>query len=132
MPEHEYAPTLPAVAAPRGGVRRAWDGPARAAMKRLTRAPNLALATLWADMLTNAGIDATVQRMYASSIAGELPPDQALPEVWVSDDAELERARVLLHELRHPMHRHWVCRACGEIVDGPFDQCWNCGADMPT
>ena len=101
-------------------------------MKRLTRAPNLAIATLWADMLTNAGIVATVQRMYASSIAGELPPDQALPEVWISEDDELERARTLLHELRHPIHRHWVCHACGERVDGPFEQCWNCGADMPT
>ena len=101
-------------------------------MKRLTSAPNLALATLWADMLSNAGIDATVQRMYASSIAGELPPDQALPEVWVSDDAQLERARALLHELRHPLHRHWHCPSCGELVDGPFEQCWNCGTAMPA
>ena len=101
-------------------------------MKRLTRAPNLAIATLWADLLTNAGIAATVQRMYASSIAGELPPDQALPEVWISEDSELERARTLLDELRHPVHRHWVCRACQERVDGPFEQCWNCGADMPS
>lgn len=101
-------------------------------MKRLTRAPNIAIATLWADLLSNAGIAATVQRMYASSIAGELPPDQALPEVWISDDAELDRARSLLHALRHPQHRHWACRACGEVVDGPFDQCWNCGADMPV
>ncbi|MEO5845229.1 MAG: DUF2007 domain-containing protein [Caldimonas sp.] len=101
-------------------------------MKRLTRAPNLALATLWADMLSNAGVAATVQRMYASSIAGELPPDQALPEVWISDDGELERARTLLHELSHPLHRHWVCRACQERIDGPFEQCWKCGADMPA
>jgi hypothetical protein len=101
-------------------------------VKRLTQAPNLAVATLWADLLTHAGIEATVQRMYASSIAGELPPDQALPEVWISDDGELERARALLHELRHPVHRHWVCRACHERVDGPFEQCWNCGASMPA
>jgi hypothetical protein len=101
-------------------------------MKRLTRAPNLAIATLWADMLSNAGVEATVQRKYASSIAGELPPDQALPEVWISDDDQLEHARTLLHELRNPVHRHWVCRACQEHVDGPFEECWNCGAAMPT
>src|SRR5688572_17290172 len=101
-------------------------------MKRLTTAPNLALATLWADMLTHAGIEATVQRMYASSIAGELPPDQALPEVWVSDDGELERARLLLEQLRHPQHRRWACPACREQIDGPFEQCWNCGAPMPS
>ena len=71
--------------------------------------------------------------MYASSIAGELPPDQALPEVWVSDDAELERARA-------PARRAAPSGApalglpqpAASIVDGPFDQCWNCGADMPA
>ena len=101
-------------------------------MRRLTSAPNLALATLWADMLTHAGIAATVQRAYASSIAGELPPDQALPEVWVSDDAQLEAARALLAQLRHPPWRRWPCPGCGEIVEGPFEQCWNCGTAMPA
>lgn len=101
-------------------------------MRRLITAPNLALATLWADMLTHAGIAATVQRAFAGSIAGELPPDQAMPEVWVTDDAQLEAARVLLVQLRHPAHRQWVCPACREQIDGPFEQCWNCGAAMPT
>jgi len=101
-------------------------------MRRLISAPNLALATLWADMLTHAGMSATVQRAYAGSIAGELPPDQALPEVGVSDDAQLEPARVLLAQLRHPPQRHWLCPGCGEAIDGPFDQCWNCGASMPA
>ncbi len=100
-------------------------------MKRLTTAPNLALATLWAEMLSHAGIATTVQRQYASSIAGELPPDQALPELWVQDDAMVEPARRLLHELRHPRHRRWACPGCGEVVDGPFEECWNCGAGMP-
>lgn len=100
-------------------------------MKRLTQAPNVALATLWADMLTQAGIESSVQRAYASGIAGEIPPDQALPEIWVEDAAQYERARTLLHEIQHLPHRHWLCRACGESVDGPFEQCWNCGAARP-
>ena len=101
-------------------------------MKRLLQAPNVALATLWVDLLAQAGIEATVQRAYASGIAGEIPPDQALPEVWVTDDDLLERARVALYELRHLPHREWLCRACGESVEGPFEECWNCGAPMPT
>lgn len=100
-------------------------------MRRLVSAPNLVLATLWADMLTHAGIDATVQRPYASSIAGELPPDQTWPEVWVMDDSRLEAARALLAQLRHPPARHWTCPGCGERIDGPFEQCWNCGTAMP-
>jgi hypothetical protein len=100
-------------------------------MKRLTTAPNIAIATLWADMLTGSGIAATVQRYFASSIAGEIPPDQALPEVWVTDAAQFDAATRLLHELRHPPHRRWRCDGCGELIDGPFEQCWQCGAQMP-
>ena len=100
-------------------------------MRRLTTAPNLALATLWSDMLTQGGVETSVQRAYASSIAGEVPPDQCLPEVWVMDDTQLETARRLLEQLRHPPHRHWFCPACRERIDGPFEQCWNCGQPMP-
>lgn len=101
------------------------------AMKRLVQAPNVAIATLWVDLLQQGGIDASVQRAYSSGIAGEIPPDQALPEVWVFDDTEHARAAALLHELRHLPHLHWHCAACGESVDGPFEQCWNCGAAKP-
>lgn len=100
-------------------------------MIRIARAPNLALATLWADMLRGAGFEVTVQRAYVGSIAGEIPPDQALPELWITDDERYDEARRMLAELRRPPWRHWVCRRCGERIDGPFDQCWNCGAEMP-
>ena len=101
-------------------------------MRRLVQAPNLAIATLWADLLQRqGGFDTSVQRAYASGIAGEIPPDQSLPEVWIHDDAQHERALTLLDTLRNLPDRHWLCHACGEAVDGPFEQCWNCGAPMP-
>jgi Putative prokaryotic signal transducing protein len=101
-------------------------------MKRLQPAPNLALATLWADMLSGAGVPATVQRAYASGIAGELPPDQALPEIWLHDAAQFEAAKALLAEWQHLPHRLWACPGCHEIVEGPFEQCWNCGEPRPA
>ncbi len=101
-------------------------------MRRLLTAPNLAIATLWADLLTQAGFECRVQRAWAGSIAGEIPPDQALPELWVLDDERLEAARTTLDALRSLPHRHWTCAACGESVDGPFGQCWNCGAEPPS
>jgi hypothetical protein len=101
-------------------------------MKRLLQAPNLALATLWADQLAAAGVATSVQRAHACGIVGHIPPDQSLPEVWLADAGDLPRAEALLAEWRHLPHRHWACRACGEIVEGPFESCWNCGAPMPA
>ncbi len=100
-------------------------------MKRLVQAPNLAIATLWADILTHAGFDVTVQRAFASSIAGEIPPDQALPELWLDDESQAVGARQLLQTLQHPPERRWACPGCDEIIEGQFDQCWSCGAAMP-
>lgn len=97
-------------------------------MKRLLQAPNLALATLWADQLGAAGVAASVQRAYTSSIAGELPPDQCLPEVWLDDAAQFDQAQALLTEWSHPPEQRWACAGCGEVIEGPFGQCWNCGA----
>jgi citrate lyase beta subunit len=100
-------------------------------VKRLALAPNLLLATLWSDMLNHAGFAVTVQRAFASGIAGEIPPDQALPELWLDDDAQHAAARQLLQALQNPPHRRWACRGCGELVEGPFDTCWRCGAAAP-
>ena len=100
-------------------------------MKRLTQAPNLALATLWADMLCDAGVQVTVQRAYSGGIAGEIPPDQSLPEIWLQDGERYEMALQLLQDLRSPRRLCWACHGCGEQVEGPFDCCWNCGMAAP-
>lgn len=100
-------------------------------MKKLMQAPNLVLATLWADQLCAAGVEASVQRAFASGIIGHIPPDQSLPEVWLEDEAQQERAERLLAEWRNTPHRTWACPACHEIVDGPFELCWNCGTARP-
>src|SRR5690606_10830084 len=55
-------------------------------MLRLTQAPNIAIATLWADLLCEAGMAASVQRQYLGAAAGHLPPDQCLPEIWLDHE----------------------------------------------
>jgi len=99
-------------------------------MPRLTQAPNLAIATLWVDALRAQGVAAMVQRQYLGSAAGELPPDQCLPEVWIQDPRQEALARDLLYQLQHVPQRRWFC-ACGELVEGGFEQCWSCGRMMP-
>ncbi|SIQ30404.1 hypothetical protein [Pseudacidovorax sp. RU35E] len=99
-------------------------------MRRLAQAPNLALATLWADALRAQGLSVSVQREYLGAAAGQLPPDQCLPELWVEHDDDHGRALRVLGALQRPPQRQWHCR-CGEFVEGGFEQCWNCGAPMP-
>lgn len=99
-------------------------------MQRLTQAPNIAIATLWADLLREAGYPATVQRQYLGAAAGHLPPDECLPEIWLEHAEHLGAARLLLDALRALPQRRWLC-ACGEQVEGGFEQCWQCGRWMP-
>lgn len=98
-------------------------------MMRLTRAPNIAIATMWVDTLREAGIAASMQRYFLGSVAGDLPPDQCLPEIWITHDEQEAQARTLLHDLQNLPQRRWFC-ACGELVEGGFEQCWNCGRPM--
>ena len=100
-------------------------------MRRLTQAPNIAIAALWADTLQQAGFSASVQRYFLGGIAGELPPDQCLPEVWLTHDHEEPAARKLLDDLQHTPQRRWLC-VCGETVEGGFESCWQCGVAMPV
>jgi len=74
-------------------------------MRRLTQAPNIAIAALWADALQQAGFSASVQRYFLSGIAGELPPDQCLPEIWLTHDDEEPAARALLAVWRRHARR---------------------------
>ena len=99
-------------------------------MRRLRHAPNIAIAALWVDVLREAGIAASVQRQYLGSVAGELPPDQCLPEIWITHDEQLAAARTLLDDLLALPQRRWKC-VCGELVEGGFESCWNCGRAMP-
>ena len=100
-------------------------------MLRVARAPNIAIAALWVDVLQQAGFSASVQRYFLGGVAGELPPDQCLPEVWLAHDAEEADAKALLHHLQNMPQRRWLC-GCGETVEGGFEQCWCCGAGMPS
>jgi hypothetical protein len=100
-------------------------------MLRLAQAPNLVMATLSVDWLRAEGIGASVQREYLRSAAGELAPDECLPEVWIDDASQEAEALEPLHHLSHAPQRRWHC-SCGVRVVGGFEQCWSWGAMMPS
>jgi len=101
-------------------------------MKLLARADNLMIATLWHQILQDAGIRCEIRNRYIGAAASELPADQVSPQVWVIRDEDVARAQALLAELRRPKSSPaWCCFGCGELVEGQFAQCWKCQAMRP-
>ena len=102
-------------------------------MKKVHTAATLPEAHLLVDLLADRGIRARIFNANASSIAGELPIDAALPQIWVEDPAHASRAREVIDEfVRLPAQPTKKCPSCGEENPGSFDLCWNCGAGPAT
>src|SRR5689334_21964541 len=95
------------------------------------RASSLPDAQIVADLLRDTGIDVRIFNQNAQSVAGEIPPAVAGPQVWVMDDRGLGRARALIAELvSRPMPGTRWCPHCGEENPANFLSCWACGADL--
>jgi hypothetical protein len=85
-------------------------------------------------MLEAQGLRAEVRGDQLYGAFGELP---VLPSVWIMDEAAAERANRLVTDflsgaaaLRYG-HERWSCAGCGEILEGQFTTCWQCGATRP-
>jgi hypothetical protein len=100
-------------------------------VKRVHTAATLAEAHLLVDLLADRGIRARIFNANASSLAGELPIDAAMPQVWVEEASNAGRAREVIDEfLRLPAQPTRKCPACGEENPGSFDLCWSCGTGL--
>jgi hypothetical protein len=100
-------------------------------MKRVHTAANLPVAHLLLDLLADRGIRARVFNANASSLAGELPIDASLPQVWVENPGDAPRAREIIDAyLRSASGPSRECPACGEENPSAFDLCWACGAGL--
>ncbi len=101
-------------------------------VKRFYRAQSRIDAYLVLHHLEGAGIRAHVFHGNASSIAGEIPPDFAQPEVWLENPDDESRARRLVDSMMAPSapSAPVACRHCGEENPGNFELCWQCGASL--
>ena len=101
-------------------------------VKRVHTAANLPEAHLLVGVLADRGIRARIFNAHASSLAGELPIDAALPQVWVDDSADAPRAREVIESFwrGNAAATPVRCEACGEDNPGSFDLCWACGAGL--
>ncbi len=80
------------------------------------------------NVIAGEGIRCETRNDLLSSVAGEVPPTECWPELWV-DEADFHRATELINEVLvdgDTTEQVWTCPECHEEIDGQFAACWNC------
>jgi hypothetical protein len=99
-------------------------------MKKVYSSQSHIMVAFLRQILESDGIHCVVKNELLSGAAGELPPIECWPELWITDDDQYEWARRLvkaaLDAEDHP-RQTWQCPQCGELLGGQFAQCWSCG-----
>lgn len=101
-------------------------------MLKLYTAADLPEAHLLLGLLRQAGIEAQVLNRYAQGASGEIPLDQARPQIWLADPAAAEAATKIIQDYeRQPPASEWLyCPVCKERNPATFEICWNCGNEL--
>ncbi|MCW8918091.1 MAG: DUF2007 domain-containing protein [Gammaproteobacteria bacterium] len=101
-------------------------------MRLLYSSTNALVVAHLRNLLEGAGIVCRMKNEFLYSAAGELPPTEAWPELWVAA-ADFDRAQALITEATSDKSHlpSWQCGHCGETVEGQFSACWRCGTVRP-
>ena len=101
-------------------------------MKRVYTAKDPLMIGHLKNVLETFGIECVTKNTYLSSAAGELPPIECWPELWVVENERQAEAEIILKKTLAPLKsvkKPWRCGRCGEEIEGQFTECWNCGRD---
>ncbi len=86
------------------------------------------------NVLATFGIDCVTRNLDLSTAAGEIPPIECWPELWILDDDRAAEAEAIIKKTLSPLESvktPWHCDGCGEEVEGQFTECWNCRRSHP-
>lgn len=103
-------------------------------MKRVYSSDNPLIVGHLKQVLEANHIACLTRNEYLLGGAGEIPPIECWPEIWVIEDFQQEKARALVESLLAlgaEGGTDWRCSRCGEALEGQFTACWACGADRP-
>jgi len=98
-------------------------------MKRVASTESLAEIGHYRNVLEQQGIRCMIKNEQLSGALGEVPFLECLPELWVLNDADLDRAERLLAELKSETAsgENWRCPDCKQDNEAQFAACWSCG-----
>jgi len=87
------------------------------------------------SVLESNDIATFMKNQFGTSGAGELPFVEVIPQLWVLNEADVDRARALITELHKPDSQKqlhgWDCPGCGTPQEAVFTQCWKCSSARP-
>jgi hypothetical protein len=99
-------------------------------MKLVYTHPNSIVVAQARSSIELAGIKCLLRNEYASGAIGELAPIDAWPELWVENDRDFERAKLLLEKSHAAIQEaDWNCEQCGSVSPATFDFCWHCAGE---
>jgi hypothetical protein len=104
-------------------------------MKKIYSSYNPMLVAQLRQVLEANHVDCLVRNDYLQGAAGELPPTECWPEIWVVHDFQHDKARDLVEAFLDAGELPggpWTCDDCGEALDPVFSQCWRCGYERPA
>ncbi len=99
-------------------------------MKRVYSSPVSLMVGHLRNILEAEGIRCFVKNEFLAGGAGELPPTECWPELWVERAIDYERAERLVRETLEAGANtggSWTCPGCREVLQSQFMVCWNCG-----
>ena len=104
-------------------------------MKKVYSSPLSLMIGHLRNVLEAEGIRCVVKNEFLAGGAGELPPIECWPELWVERPIDHERAETLIQAtlaVNEPDGDSWTCPRCSETLEPQFETCWNCGACRPA
>ena len=99
-------------------------------MKRVYSVKDPLMVSHLKNVLETYGVECVVRNTFLGIAAGEIPPTDCWPELWVVDENRSAEARSILEKTLAPLkaiRKPWTCPHCGEEIEGQFSECWNCG-----
>ena len=103
-------------------------------MKRIYGSHDSILIGQLKILLESNHIPCILRNDYLSGAAGELPPTECWPELWVVENDLAAPARKLIEAfLDSPSNAQqaWCCPGCNEHLEAQFSECWQCGRQRP-
>jgi rubrerythrin len=97
---------------------------------------DISLVGHYQSVLESNDIATFMKNQFGTSGAGELPFVEVIPQLWVLNEADTERAKALIRELHDPISKEqpkeWICPGCGTQQEPAFTHCWQCSSARPA